>query len=1293
MAKYLLILAFLYIDFCFGQNIRHISESEGLPQSFISGIVQDNQGFVWIATRNGLSRYDGHTFQIFQKIQDSASLASNAITHLKKDINNTLWVKYETGEIDLVDMATGKVQHILTPKNISQNHLYIMMRGWCPGKNSSVWYMAQGGQLHRFSYAQGRITLQKGHTFTGDTLRSLLKDTKNRLWVLSQKGLHLYNDTQNSFSHYKIPYRQQFNDELDYGDDIPELHEMPGGNLMWTDLKSIFLFNPKTAAYSTLPLPERPDYSVRWISTGPDGREYFAAGQNLYSYGTGGLTRHTAQNMPGLQTIQAFLVDNSGLVWTGGNSNGITQIDLSTKFESHAYKGGFAVDVLNTLGIAGNLLPPDRPLYKGILPQSYYLRSVKDGNYIYIALNRTVLRYNDIDGTTTPLPTLPRAGGGFCPIKGLCSKPGGGLYAIDASGRIYILNNESWQQQTVKSNGLKLAGIEPNYMYASGNCIWVTTEYGGLFYIDASFHLHKLSGSGHNTAVNGTCHYTIAADPSKKDILWIGSPQGLLCLNTNTLKGTLYSVKDGLPDNVIYSILPDGNGFLWMGTNKGLACFNPITHKCRVYSLSHGLPNNEFNRFHQMPLPGGRMAFGGINGYVIFNPSDLKADGFSPATAITALYINNQLYGSSGNAALALPQKLRLPHNENTLTIEYAALQFSHPDDIKYRYRLKGYDTGWVYAETGRQAVYTKLPPGHYTFEVNATNTTGKWSSKITSVPIRILPPWWSTWWAWVLYIAIAAGCLVLFVNFRIRQRVMKTEMLLTEKEARQLRELDEVKMRFFTNIAHELRTPLTLILGPAGELERNAAEPQSEKLAGVIIKNADSLLNLTNQLLDMAKLEAGALQPRLQAGDVVLATKKITAAFAQDAKAKGISIAILAPDTAGFLFDADMYYRILGNLLSNALRFSPPGGTIAVNLAITGNGITIDVTDEGPGIAPSEAARIFTRFYSNNPQQGAGYGVGLSLVKEFVALQGGTITVVSDPEKQPGACFRIYLPLRAYADAPAESAVPPPGVEESAANEEKPTILVAEDNAELAAFIHSILSPLYTILSGEDGTVALPLAKSHVPDLIISDVLMPKMGGYDLCRALKEDIGTSHIPVLLLTAKADMQSRLDGLSIGADDYITKPFSVEELLMRVHNRLIQQQRFRENIYRQLTTLPQQNVTEATPVETDPFLLKVYAIIDQNIDNDAFGSEELAGALSLSRASLHRKAKALSGMASSELLRSYRLQKAALLLKENGSIAEVAYKTGFSSPSYFTRSFKECYGITPTEYVKNNTLQQ
>ncbi len=622
-----------------------------------------------------------------------------------------------------------------------------------------------------------------------------------------------------------------------------------------------------------------------------------------------------------------------------------------------------------------------------------------------------------------------------------------------------------------------------------------------------------------------------------------------------------------------------------------------------------------------------------------------------------------------------------MPYNENSIVFSYIATQYSYPKDISYRYRLKGYDNSWILAGNKKEAVYTKLPPGKYTFEANATNTTGNWSNKIKTIDIIISPPWWKTWWASTLFIVIGICFIVWFINFKIKQATLKNSIELKLKEAKELQRLDKIKTRFFANMAHEFRTPLSLIQGPAEQLREDTTTDKN-KLLDIIDKNTISLIQLTDQLLDIAKLEAGVLKPHMVWGDVIPVVLDIVNAFTEEAEAKQVAIRFEGPESAEFFFSINTIDRILYNLLSNALKYSNSGDIIKIKIIKEQNGLKLFVSDMGKGITEEEQHNIFKRYYrvlDNEDQKGS--GIGLSLVKELVELHKGEINVESRVEAPSGTIFSVWLPLeqKSYIEDKIENFVPD--------SKDKPTILIVEDHAELSGFITGSLNQTYNVINAKNGKEGLTAAIQNIPDIIISDVNMSEMNGLEFCKAIRTDINTSHIPVILLTAKADNESRLEGLSMGASDYVTKPFSIAELRLRVGNQIKLQKQL-SNYFHSRQVDKSTNVTDEYSEERlvhEEFLNRIHLIIEDNLDDKNFSVDELAGALYMSRTSLHRKVKAMFDLPASEIIKVYRLKKAAEMLKKNYTVSEVAYMTGFNTPSYFSKCFKEYFGDTPAKH--------
>jgi signal transduction histidine kinase/DNA-binding response OmpR family regulator/ligand-binding sensor domain-containing protein len=1313
------------------QSVRVLSTNDGLPQSFISGLAQDDTGFVWIGTRNGLARYDGIQYKVFQHDRrDSNSLASNLIIWIRPDHKNHLWIEHETGEVDGLDPVTEKITHLLKINRSPDDQVRHIWRGWLVDNDSIFWGIIRGNGLNTYDSRTRRIEhyTRANAGFQSDTIRGLVETKQKEIWVLNNGGISHFDRHTRQFTHWTLPFAQNYG-EFSGSDAVAiDLHERANGELMWGDRHGLFFFNPQNQKFRTVVLPALSYLGIRWIRTGMDGMDYCESYGKVFRYSDStGLTSIGETIKQNFGDVKSFLVDRSGLIWFGTDAAGITQIDLEAPFfQSYPYKKDFVTDVLQQHFGVDMKKTFDWTVKDNVFsPPSYHLRSVYDAHgRLYVALKESVCRYDSGQKSFTTLPRVPFIRGNdersAIAIKGIAVLPDGSPLVIGFNGNLFVYRSsgKTWDPFVDPSLIRNTFGsaILPQDILVDDQTIWITTANHGLLDIDlATKHLHRLKADQIPGSLPADQLLSLRADPKRPDMLWIGSFEGLIGLNKKSRRCEVFSLREGLPDNIIYSILADRLGDLWLSTNKGLCRFDPVTHEVRAFRTQNGLQGDEFNRFHQLELPDGRLIFGGTNGWTIFDPRLMKHDDFDPVLAFTDLRINNKdARQLPANPAFRLPtnalDQLILTYAQNTISIGFAGLQYSHPQDLLYRYRLEGYDNDWVQAGNTHQASYTKIPPGDYTLYVNASNSTGKWSAHIKSLRLKIGSPWWATRMAYVCYCIILAGLTWTFLRFRINRIIMRQEILLKQKEAQQLMELDDMKSRFFSNITHEFRTPLTLILGPAEQLKAGMSnDGRMSRLADTIVNNAKQLLILINRLMDLSKIEAKALKLHEQKGNPGDAVGALVYSFETDAAARQVLLSF--NDATGAIecwYYADALERIVYNLISNALKFTPAGGKVTVSLSAKAGMLHLIVQDNGAGIAANKLPHIFDRFYQaaegtglSSEHRSAGTGIGLALVKELIDQMKGTIEVESQVagSADPGTIFTLTLPYR-----PTEESAGPP--DEQFAHPEAfdddedktPQVLLVEDNAELAAFILSILSPQYQVEHVLNGAMGVEQALAKMPDLILSDVMMPVMDGYELCSRIKADIRTSHIPVILLTAKAAKENLLEGLSKGADDYLTKPFFPTELLLRVRNLLARQQKLRERIRQELmetvalpgiATIPVTPTTEL-PKESaiqDIFLTRLYETLDEHLDDPLFGVDQIVDTMHLSRSSLHRKLKALTGFSTSEVVRNYRLKKATHLLREGHTSSDTAYKSGFGSPAYFAKCFREVYGMTPGDYIR------
>ena len=774
--------------------------------------------------------------------------------------------------------------------------------------------------------------------------------------------------------------------------------------------------------------------------------------------------------------------------------------------------------------------------------------------------------------------------------------------------------------------------------------------------------------------------------------------------------------REGLPDNAIYSISEDKKGFLWLSTDGGIVRMNPENYSVKVFNMEDGLSANNFRKNSALQLQNGTLVMGGLNGLTIFNPLSILENPYPPIPVITDLKVlNESVYPNQkfrGQIILNKPiyktEHITLPYNLNQVTFEFAAMHYAAPKKNSFRYKLEGTDADWVIVDNVQNfASYSDLQPGEYIFKLQSFNGDGLPSEEIQTVELTIKNPFYKTGWAYLLYL------ITLFVigffayryamdMVRLRRRVAEEE-----REIQRIKELNEAKLEFFTDMSHELRTPLTLIISPLEHILQDKELPQNlKRRMKEINENGRKLLDLTNSLIDFRKVGEGKMKLTVVKSDLGKFLLKTAAAFQNYAEDRKIDFRIITPkESVKGWFDPNIVERVLFNLLSNAFKYTPENGKVEVYLEKTDSETArIKVTDTGKGMSSKEVANIFERYFTSNPIKSlfGTSGIGLSLVKKLLDLHNGQIEVKSSQGK--GTSFQITLPIGNGEDVsmpedkdpeliPVDFSAPIIPVSEKAvepiiSSEQNQTLLIVEDNLEIQILITNIFEAEFTILTATDGVEGFKAAIEHRPDLIISDVMMPNMSGFELSDKLKNDIRTSHIPLVLLTALNDFESKKAGFEKGGDVYISKPFSPELLELQIHNLL--NTRKKETEYQKTKMRMEPSVPDITQNKDEVFLQNVIDVIEKNYHSSDLSVEMIAQQTHLSYIQFYRRFKSITGINAKEYIRTFRLKKAAHIIKNNPgkSVSEVMYSVGFSSLSHFTSSFKKKFGMTPTQFKKN-----
>ena len=876
--------------------------------------------------------------------------------------------------------------------------------------------------------------------------------------------------------------------------------------------------------------------------------------------------------------------------------------------------------------------------------------------------------------------------------------------------------------------GISLNNCRVLFYHEEKNELLVGTEGGGLniLKLDEAQNTTQVSVYKKNNSPSSISNnYIRSITKDSNGDFWIGTYEGLNKLLCDSVSGEItfkrFTKRDGLPNNMIQLLVEDDQKELWIGTNGGLSRFDLQNEQFVNYSVSEGLQSNEFSEHTVFKKSDGEIIVGGINGINTFYPKNIHSNNIPPFTTITGFYLfNKKVEISAGKKrvtplikSIVLTDSIYLQPKQTSFGFDFSAMLHSNSGKVKYAYMLEGFDNDWNYTDAkNRRANYTNLSYGEYIFKVKSTNIDGQWEETPRSIYILIKTPFIFTWVAFAIYILIIILIIIYFTNYSVIKYTTKKKMFLENEHNKKLHELDELRTRFFINISHDLRTPLTLISSPIEVVLKNKdLVPDIKNQLKLVLRNVKKLRYITEQLLDIRKAEAGKLSVKRQTQDIVSFIKKEATHFTLAFKSKGLALNILSNEaTINTGFDADMISKVFFNLLSNAIKYTNEG---EINIRIEkvsmelperlqnlkyNSYIRIDIQDSGEGIAQQELDKIFNRFYQGKGKTEKGYGIGLSHCKELIEALEGVIEATS--EEGVGTMFCIFIPdiitediqqekefitantedvyVESVNDITSEDTLPD--------NASVQKILVIEDNPDMRNFIKHELKKEYKVFVAEDGLEGLEMAGKFSPDLIISDIMMPNMGGIEFCEKIKSDIKTSHIPVILLTAKVDTDTKYEGIEMGADDYISKPFEMEYLLLRIKNLLKSREQLRK-LFQMNSSLEPSAVTVSSLDEK--FLSQLLKAIENGIPNPEFRLNSLESIMGISHSNFYRKIKNLTGQTGKEILINMRMKRAKQILTDNKDIriSEVAYMVGFTNPKYFSKSFKEFYGVLPSEIAK------
>ena len=1315
-----LCLAFLFAFLSTsGQNIvfDHLTVENGLSHNSVLAVAQDARGFMWYGTRYGLNRYDGQRFRIYQSLQgDSTGLSSSLILSLFCDSQKTLWIGTAGGGLCRYIPGKDIFQQItLTPgKQESVNAIFEDSKG-------CLWVAANSGLYQQTdSIYHFRKFIQGPEQLAGTTVLSICQDKRGDLWVGTNDGLNRIRQTGQRFSFETFRHKKGDDASLSMSY-ITSLAEDEAGRIwMGTQNAGIVIYDPVNRTFRHITQPVTAHNFVRTIIRSRSGKMWAGTQEGLSVFDPLTLKAVNYRYDPGNKnslsqnSIYSLFEDNNGAVWVGTYFGGVNMVhNNNTPFSicrNTPLQPGLSNDVVSNLieDAQHNLWITTEG---GGL--NYYNRET--GTYTYyqhqpgdpgsIGSNLVKLVYEDADhniwaGTHGGgLNVMAKGTGHFRRYFYDPQDPDSYLREItslmeDDQGHFWIGTNAGLH--IMRRKGAALYPLEDSAL--TGQAAHLSIRYlfqdsRGRCWVGATKGLYLRDGGPMKRMLTS---YINAIQEDSRGNIWVSLYYGgLMQFSPDLQTQTLYTEKDGLPHNNVMGLLEDSQYRFWVSTGNGLVRFDPVKKTFRTYTTSDGIASNSFNYNAFLKDSRGEFYFGGHNGITHFFPEKITANAYAAPVHFTGLRLFNQPVRIGEKNGLlqkdiGYVHELNFRHDQEVFTVEFALLNFIKSSKNRYAYKLEGADRDWI--ETNQPFVtYTNLSSGSYTLWVKGANNDGVWSAPVF-MDIIIQPPFWRTWWAYCLYAAMLALLFFAVTRYFFMQALLQKE-----------EDLHQVKLNFFTHVSHEIRTHLTLLMVPVEKMIHalKGDDPMQQQLFSVR-SNADRLLRLVSELMDFRKAETHHLRLQVAAYDLVPFLQHIHHHFRELSQSRRI-IASFTHDMpqAPAYFDREQLDKVFFNLLSNAFKFTPEGGRISLHAAQHKNNYIITVTDNGRGIAPEYLDKLFTNFFqvADHGFQNTGYGIGLALAKNIVELHKGTLTVESEPPadgKEASTCFTVTLQQgRAHFEGTQQVMSSSPvcvteeDIQPALPEENCPlTVHIVEDNPELRGLIRQTFSERYVVLESENGAEGLALATAQVPDIVISDVMMPEMDGLRFCYLLKTDERTSHIPVILLTAKSSQEDQVCGLETGADLYLTKPFSTRVLELNVHNLLASREKMRQKYGRQLQAERPALPIAALPNSLDnAFLEKLTQLVHEHMADPAFGVDMLARKVAMSQPVLYKKLKAVTNMSVNDFVKSLRLKKAAELLRQKQyTVYEVAYMVGYNDRKYFSREFKKQFGKTPSAYA-------
>ncbi|MEN8138502.1 MAG: two-component regulator propeller domain-containing protein [Bacteroidota bacterium] len=1341
---YFLILLFVTnVDAQESFSFKHITSIEGLSHNTVHDIVQDEKGYIWIATIEGLNRFDGNNIVTYYKESVKLNSFSNIILDLfiasdgkmyvgtstglnvydknsdsfesvKFNNNNLPWIKgiNESSAGVIVTTVDGL---FLVKDNIANKQLDGNFRAVFKHKNGNIW-VAQGDDIllldknGKIISVHNNSTHKNGIDFSKENVESIFIDSRGIVWLGTKRdGLAYYDAVIERF------FKLEINSGVNKIEDnmIRAISEDSSGKL-WVGTESGLytydvinqVFEYYGQNYDDLDngLNDKAIYSIfrdkdnlMWIGTFFGGVNY----TNPNAVGFNNINADGGRRKLSGNAVSSMIETSDGKIWIATENGGISILNRENntfEYIRHNKNSGNTIKTNNV-----HALEEDR---KGDIWIGTFLGGISRYDHKTKKIEQAVINKEEEDD--------------YISVFSLEEDSKGRLWAASITG-LFRKDKDEFNKIYKESIGnIFLRHINED----SNGDIWVCSNFRGVYRLKNDTIISNYNLENTPELINNMFMYSF--EDSEK-IMWFGTQEGgLVSFDTKNDKFKVYTTEDGLPGNSIFTIEEDNKGFLWISTTKGLVRMNKESEIFEVYNKYDGLVGNQFNHSSCLKTSDDIMFFGTVNGVSYFDPNNIKHFKKGINLHFTDFKLFNKSVHVEDEGILSenidKQKEITLSYADNVFTIDYLNINYTTAKKTSYAYYLEGFEKNWNYVANKTSATYTNLSPGEYTFKLKATNRVGDWTDGVRTIKIIVKPPFWLSIWGYLTYFLIIILILYAYIKFIEVRNKEKLSIQLTELDKKKNEEINAHRLNFFTYISHEFKTPLSIVIATIDEMLLDKSTSETLNQYGITIKkNAYRLLSLINQLMEFRKIETDHASLKSNKGDIVKYINSIVTSFEPLMEKRSVEVNVNKEvDSYESYFDGDKVEKIISNILSNSIKAFEGGGLIRINITVNelNNELTLSnnlkskafvsltISDNGPGMSEEKLAKLFDPFYSDNTKNNLNSGIGLALVNSLVKLLDGKINVKSTVGS--GTEFQLIIPLFMGSDIVKEDDFIE-SVSDSNINlaindlekydtekdviddkeNKKHEMLIVEDNKDLQRFLKRHYSKYYKVSVAYNGEEALIKVEKSQPDIIISDVMMPKMDGNQLTDTLKRAIETSHIPIILLTAKTGIESKLEGLSAGADAYVNKPFNLQELDLKVRNILKSIEGNRKKFVK-FDTLDD-SIDNLQNSEAQ-FVNKLTDIILENIDNSEFHINELCDAAAISRPHLHRKLKKTTGLSTTEFIRNVKLNEAKKLLASGSyRISEVAVKVGYSDSAYFSKSFKKVFEKSPSEFLKEGIV--